>query len=402
MEPSSERDLAIGEFPRTRAELAADRKMLEKVSGEMYRARDHMVGFPVNLDFDYRYLAKFLAVHGNNAGSPYGSSEYHLHSKPFERAVVRFFADLAGAPVGTAFGYVTNGGTEGNIFGVYLGRERFPDAVLYASAEAHYSVPKIARLLRMKHEPIATDAGGAMDLSALEAACLRHGTRAAVVVATVGTTGRGAVDDLSGIRRVLDGTGSIRSHLHVDAAFGGLLAALGPHPVSWGFADGADSITVSGHKMIGSPIPCGIVLAHDRHVEIIRVHDAAVGADDDTISGSRDALSPVLLWQELRRLGRQGLARRVNRCLSTARYAEMRLRECGRRPESWQGSNTVLFDAPEQAVCEQWNLLSVDGRAHLITMPHVTEEDIDRLCTDMNHTEEPDPSSATTPPPTQH
>ncbi|MFJ7768070.1 histidine decarboxylase [Streptomyces sp. NPDC097107] len=387
MKRPSDQDLAIGELPRSRAGLVADGQLLDSMSGEMYRARDHMIGFPVNLDFDYRHLARFLAVHGNNAGSPYGSSEYRLHSKRFERAVVRFFADLAGAPAGGAFGYVTNGGTEGNIFGVYLGRERFPDAVLYASAEAHYSIPKIARLLRMEHEPIATDAAGAMDLPALEAACLRHGTRAAVVVATVGSTGRGAVDDLPGIRRVLAGAGTDRSHLHADAAFGGLLAALGPHPAPWGFADGADSVTVSGHKMIGSPIPCGIVLAHDRHVEIIRVHDAAVGADDDTISGSRDALSPVLLWQELRRLGRQGLARRVNRCLSTARYAETRLRESGRRPERPQGSNTVLFDAPEQAVCEKWNLLSVDGRAHLITMPHVTEEDIDRLCTDMNHAE---------------
>ncbi|TDT25912.1 L-histidine carboxy-lyase (histamine-forming) [Streptomyces sp. BK208] len=388
MKPTvADADLTIGGLPRTADELKADRTMLEEMADEMYRARDHMVGFPVNLEFDYRHLARYLAVHGNNAGSPYGSTDYHLHSKRFERAVVGFFADLAGAPSDEVFGYVSNGGTESNIFGVYVGRERFPDAVLYASAQAHYSIPKIARLLRMQYEPVATDAEGAMDTDVLRTALSQHGTRAAVVVATIGTTGRGAVDALPGVQRALTEAGTCRAHVHADAAFGGLLAALGPRPAPWGFSDGADSVAISGHKMIGSPIPCGIVLARHRHVETVRVHDAAVGADDDTISGSRDALSPVILWQELRRLGRQGLAQRVHGCLRTAEYAEKRLRECGMRPERPHRNTTVLFDAPQQDVCDRWNLLHVEGRTHLITMPHVTEADIDRLCADIARTE---------------
>lgn len=385
MIPSPDKDLAIGDLPLTRAECAADRILLQEVADDMYRARDHMVGFPVNLDFDYRHLSQLLAVHGNNAGSPYGTTDYHVNSKRFERAVVGFFAELAGASANETFGYVSNGGTESNMFGIYLGRERHPDAVLYASVHAHYSIPKIARLLRMEHEPVGSDASGAMDLNALQAACRRHGSRAAVVVVTIGTTNRGASDNLPGVRRSLAATKARGTHLHADAAFGGLLAALAPRPIPWGFADGADSIAISGHKMIGCPVPCGIVLARPRHVETIRAHDAAVGADDDTISGSRDALSPILLWQELRRLGRQGLTQRVRQCLRTAVYAEERLREYGRRPERPHRNNTVLFDAPDQAVCERWNLLHVEGRAHLITMPHVTEADIDRLCADMGH-----------------
>lgn len=382
---SSDDEFAIGEQPRTRAGCAADRALLESTADDMYHARNHMVGFPVNLDFDYRHLAQYLAVHGNNAGSPYGKTDYHVNSKRFERAVVGFFASLADARADEIFGYVSNGGTESNLFGVYLGRERHPDAVLYASTDAHYSIPKIARLLRMEYRPVATDDMGAMAPDDLAAACRQHGSRPAVVVATIGTTSRGAVDDLPGLRRALAKGGVSGSHLHVDAAFGGLFAALAPRPAPWGFADGADSIAISGHKMIGCPIPCGIALARPQHVEVIRAHDAAVGADDDTISGSRDALSPILLWQELRRLGRQGLTQRVQQCLRTAEYAEARLRECGRRPERPHGYNTVLFDAPDRELCEHWNLLHVDGRAHLITMPHVTEKDIDRLCADIGH-----------------
>lgn len=229
-----EEDLSIGEQPRGPEERADDVALLRALADEMRRAQDYRIGFPVNLDFDYRDLAQYLAVHGNNVGSPCASTDYHLHSKYFERAVVEFFAQLAGAPAGEAFGYMTNGGTESNLFGAYPGRERHPDAVLYASARAHYSVPKIARILRMEYVGVPTDETGAMDLSAFRSACHQHRTKAAVVVATIGSTGEGAVEDLRGIHRVLTEVGIDRAHSHADGAFGGLLAALGPRPVPWG------------------------------------------------------------------------------------------------------------------------------------------------------------------------
>lgn len=376
-------DLAIGEEPLSDDGVAADRRLLDEVTAYFREQRTHMVGLPVNLAFDYEHLAGFLSVHGNNAGSPCGSSAYHLHTKHFERAVVEFFARLAGAAPGTAFGYVTNGGTESNLYGAYLGRERHPDAILYASAEAHYSVPKIARILRMEYEAVPVDDQGSMDPEALQAALRRHAERSAVIIATVGTTSRGAIDSLPGIRRALVEAGTERSHLHVDGAFGGLLAALAPVPVPWGFDAGAESIGISGHKVIGSPVPCGVVLAHQQHVEGIRAHDAAVGTDDDTISGSRDALSPVMLWQELRRLGVNGLTRRVRLCMRIADYAAERLEACGTHPTHLAGTCSVVFDAPPEAVCRRWNLLCEEGKAHLIVMPHVMPEHIDRLCTEI-------------------
>lgn len=375
-------EIVIGDRPLSADGLRADRALLQEIAAHMHDARFRSVGAPVNLDFDYQHLAPFLAVHANNAGSPCGTSEYRLHTKHFERAVIDFFQQLAGAPSDSTFGYVTNGGTDSNLFGVFVGRERHPDAVLYASEDVHYSVPKIARLLRMDYVPVATDRHGSMDLPALEAACRRKGG-AAVVVVTIGSTGTGAVDDLPGIRRTLASAGIERTHLHADAAFGGLLAALGPRPVPWAFADGIDSVAISGHKMIGSPIPCGIVLANPAHVEEIRVPGAAVGADDDTISGSRDALAPLFLWHELRRLGRQGLTERVHECLRVAEYAARRLHACGRNPSHLPGTNTVLFDAPSEQLCDRWHLFRQEKRAHMVTMPHVTEELVDRLCADL-------------------
>jgi glutamate/tyrosine decarboxylase-like PLP-dependent enzyme len=47
------------------------------------------------------------------------------------------------------WGYITSGGTEGNLHGILLGRENFKDGILYASQESHYSIFKAARMYRM-------------------------------------------------------------------------------------------------------------------------------------------------------------------------------------------------------------------------------------------------------------
>lgn len=52
------------------------------------------------------------------------------------------------------WGYVTNGGTEGNLHGILVGRENLPDGILYTSKASHYSVFKAARMYRMDVVPV--------------------------------------------------------------------------------------------------------------------------------------------------------------------------------------------------------------------------------------------------------
>ena len=308
-----------------------DIELLHRFAAAAEDGADHMAGFPVNMDFDYSPLAPFLSIHLNNAGSPRQASEYELDTKPFERAVTAFFTELAGGRPGEVFGYMANGGTEANLFAVYVARERYPDAAFFVSREAHYSAPKIARLLRVPYVVVDVDGEGAMDLAALRREIDRTGGPA-IVLATIGTTGRGAIDDVPGIRRIASEVGAGEVFVHADAAFGGPLAEFGRPRRPWSFADGADSVSVSGHKMVGSPVPSSVVLVRDADAEAIRRPGAAVGSDDDTIAGSRDALSPLLVWYALRGLGRDGLAARARRCLEVTDYAVRRLADAGRHP----------------------------------------------------------------------
>ncbi|SER36439.1 L-histidine carboxy-lyase (histamine-forming) [Lentzea xinjiangensis] len=367
---------------RGAARRRADIDLLHRFATSVQERSRRMAGFPVNLEFDYGPLAPFLSMHLNNAGSPGQASEYGLDTKPFEQAVTAFFIELAGGLPGEVFGHLAHGGTEANLFAAFVARERYPDGVLFASQEAHYSIPKIARLLRVPHVAVDVDERGAMDLTALGHEIGSRGVPA-IVVATIGTTSRSAVDDIPGIRRAASAAGVDDVFVHSDAAFGGPLAEYGQPRRPWSFPDGADSVSISGHKIIGSPLPSSAILVREVDADAIRRPGVAVGSDDDTIGGSRDALSPLLLWYALRELGRDGLAGRVRHCLEVTEHAVRRLAEAGLNPTRFPGGNVVLFDRPDEEVMSAWHLLDVDGRAHLSVMPHVTTDLVDQLCADL-------------------
>ncbi|MBU4460148.1 MAG: hypothetical protein KJ579_06240, partial [Verrucomicrobia bacterium] len=86
-----------------------------------------LVGYPCSRVFDYSDLYRFLSLPLNNVGDPYAPSTYRAHTKRAECEALAWFADLTHAAPDSFWGYVTNGGSEGNLYGLYLARELLPD-----------------------------------------------------------------------------------------------------------------------------------------------------------------------------------------------------------------------------------------------------------------------------------
>jgi len=364
---------------------ASDQQELDRFLEYLRDVSDREMGFPVAFDFDYSALAPFLSFSLNNAGDPFTPMTYLLNSHCFERDVVSFYARLARAPEDQWWGYVTNGSTEGNLYGLYLGRELLPDGIAYFSQDSHYSVGKNLHFLNMRHIMIRSQPNGEIDYEDLRETLRIRRDAPPIIFANVGTTMKEARDDIGIIRGILDELAIENRYIHCDAALcGGYAAFLEPRP-SWDFEDGADSIAISGHKFIGAPIPCGIVLARRAHVERIGHSVAYIGSVDTTISGSRNGLTPLLLWFAIRRLGIEGMQRRIRHSLDTAAYAEGRFIEAG--INAWRNPQalTVVFPQPPQAVRERWQLASAGGFSHLICMPHIQREQVDRLLADILH-----------------
>ena len=176
------------------------------------------VGYPTNQIFDYSTLIPFLSYSINNLGDPFHQTNYWANTHEFEREVILHFAQLTGLEPDNAWGYVTSGGTEGNMYGLYLARELHPDGMLYFSEEAHYSILKSARVLNMPHTTIKRQHDGEIDYDDLRDMMTVHRDRPAIILATIGTTMRGAVDDIPTIRQIIDELGIEEHYIHADAA----------------------------------------------------------------------------------------------------------------------------------------------------------------------------------------
>jgi histidine decarboxylase len=348
-------------------------------------ARDTDIGFPGATDIDFSPLRPATEYLLNNVGDPYIDPVTGNHTKEQEREVLEYLANLFGAPLDDRWGYVTSCGTEGNDYGLWLARSLYPDGYVYYSEASHYSVGKAVDRLALPSRVVRATDTGEIDYSDLRS--LVNPSRPAIVVANIGTTMTEAVDDLAAIRSTLTAAGVRRHYLHADAALAGVPLALQAKPGTFGLAAGAHSITVSGHKFLGTLEPCGVVITRRSLREHLSRQVAYIGTLDTTIGGSRSGHAALRLWYVIRSLGTQGLQRRAEQSRALAAYALDALTELGW--EAWRASPhtfTVVLKSPPAAMLARWPLASTDGWSHIICMPGVTRDHIDRFVADLRDT----------------
>ncbi|WP_455355888.1 histidine decarboxylase [Streptomyces sp. SYSU K217416] len=382
---AADQSLRIGAHP---CDAEADTSHLLELVSRLRAEEPRILGYPGNLNFSFEALGPALSVFFNNVGDPDSADSSGMHAKTYEQAVLRFFAETAGTTLDEVWGYMTASGSEGVLYGLATARRALPHAHVYASDQAHYSVPKAIDLMGMQLVTIPSLADGTMDPQSLKAAAFanrRLNPRlgkgpGAIVLASIGTTMRGAVDDVVALRRMGSAAGAV--YLHADAAAGGLVAAHAPSSPPWNFRHGVDSLSMSGHKILGSPIPTGVVLVH-RDFTPPASGAEYIGASDRTLGCSRSGLASVLMWSALRRLGHSGLRSLIHDCLDVAEYATQQLALADANPSRFPDSLTVCFDRPADSIVRKWHLACEGPRAHVVCVGHVSTAAVDQLCRDL-------------------
>lgn len=347
------------------------------------------LGYPINLELDFLApLQRFMLYPFNNLGSPFGAIHNVLYTWSYEREVLSFVADLYQfPPEQDTHGYVTSGGTEGNLQGLLLGRTHYPEGRLYFSSASHYSIPKIARLLRMPHHIIPEQANGEMDYAALAAEIALHADQAVILSLNIGTTMKGAIDDVTQVLAVLQQQQIENFYIHCDAALFGMMLPFLPNAPQLSFQQHhIHSLAISGHKFLGSPFPCGIVLSrYETNVD----HIEYVKSLDTTILGSRNGHTPLILWYTLQTKGYEGLRQEAHTCIANAHYLYNRLTALNYPCFINLHSNTVLLKTPHTQLVRKWDLAIEGDWAHIVTMQHVTRPVIDQFLHDLTHSLQP-------------
>lgn len=362
---------------------AKDLEKLERLEVSVKEARDSFLGYPVSKDFDYSEIFRFLQYPINNLGDPFEDCTYKVQTHEIEREVVAFFAKLFRANPKDYWGYVTNGGSESNLYGLYLAREMYPKGMVYYSESTHYSVKKNLHLLNVPSIVIRSTENGEMDYEDFENTVRMNRHKPVIVLSTFGTTMKEAKDDVGRIKSILKNLAIHDHYLHVDGALSGSYGAFMDPKPSFDFKDGIDSISISGHKFIGSPMPCGVIVAKKSIRDRISKGISYIGSLDTTITGSRNGHGPLFLWYALKKMGVEGLKARYEKSLETARYCEQRLQEIG--VNAWRNPNSITVVMPKTptSVKNKWQLATEGDISHIICMPNVNKEQIDMFIEDL-------------------
>lgn len=354
----------------------------------LHDLQKHAIGYPANLGYDYSPLLQnkdIFSVHLNNVGGPGVHTPWKIHTKDSELAVVKFFCGLWKFDPAKMYGYITSSGTEGNMQGLFVAREMFPKGVLYFSADSHYSIRKIAKILRIDTCMIPSTESGEMDYSAFETSIRKHGDLPVIVCANIGTTFKGAIDDTREIYRIIRKLGKHKNfYLHADAALMGFLLPFFEKDLF--FKRYIHSISVSGHKFLGVPFPCGIFLMDTAVLPFDAEFIDYVNCTDSTIAGSRSGHSALFMEWIINERSLEGFEKDAAQCIEMADYLVERLSDLGK--DAWRNNNsiTVVMEKPSAEVCEKWQLACQGNQAHVIVLVHVTKGVIDDFVKDVKNT----------------
>ena len=240
-----------------------------------------------------------------------------------------------------ASGVAASGGTLSNLIALVSARHQAgldhkPDAVVVVSADAHVSWSKAARVMGLQSDgvrSIPVDEQGLIDLQQLEAELAtlsKEGRPCIAVVATAGTTVRGAIDPLSAMADLCSRLGL---WLHVDGAIGAVFAlSATTNQLLQGIAR-ADSITVNPQKVLGITKTSSLLLVRNASVlteafstglpymepALEHDHGGELG-----LQGSRPA-EVLKLWLGLRQLGESGIEQVLSAAIARREYLEQQL-----------------------------------------------------------------------------
>ncbi len=376
-------------------------KLLNECAKEITARKFNQLGYPFDQNTQFHEFYKWLAdtklcdITLINVGNPYKTDWDMLNTDYFECESIDFIASRFGFD-DNHWGVIANGGTDGNMHGIYFGRKALAakssrPPVLYVSAEAHYSLQKIGDVQNVEVRPIRAHEMGQMDVE--DFAEKLDPSRPALVAIAIGGTFKGAIDDQKAINEVLLEKKPVASYRHLDVAlFGGYLPFL-DDPAAREIVDVSkmnfDSIAVSGHKFLGMNEPAGIFICHK---DILKLVEGApipyLKYSIPTISCSRSGFDALKLYWHIKSLGDDGFKAQAGHVLEMGKLLEKSLLERGIKAHRNPYSNTVFFTRPQEKIVKKYAMACNDdpvfGKlAHVVAMQYFTPELVKTIADDI-------------------
>ncbi|WP_299113334.1 aminotransferase class V-fold PLP-dependent enzyme [uncultured Winogradskyella sp.] len=318
-------------------------------------------------------LGDLLAVMLNNSMYTYKVAGPQVG---IEKEIIDNICRLSGYPENSG-GTLAAGGSMTNLMALLMARDsKFPEIrtngisqkiTLYTSEASHYSASKNAVLTgigRNQVRFIKTNNRGEMSASHLESVIkndIKEGYKPFFVNATAGTTVLGAFDDIKSISEVCK---TYSLWLHVDGAYCGSVIFSKTYKHLVNGLDFSDSFSLNGHKMLGTPLGCSIIITKHKaqlHHSFSNEADYLYQTDGDDFNLGKTSLQcgrrndALKLWTLWKSVGTNGLEQIVDHQFELAQTARDYINS---HPDytlySYDDSISVCFnykDIPANVLC---------------------------------------------------
>jgi len=220
-------------------------------------------------------------------------------------------------------GIAASGGTLSNLNALIAARNNAglgtnPNSVLLVSEDAHSSFVKCIRVMGLDTTNlvrIKTDNQGRMDINDLRKSldkCSIENKKIFAIVATLGTTVRGAIDPIKEISKICK---ERNIWLHIDGSIGGIFAVTSIPIEGLNNINQANSITINPQKIIGITKTSSLLLVSEMStlentfstgLPYLSSKEDIINRGEIGIQGSRPA-EVIKLWLGLRFLGLKGI-----------------------------------------------------------------------------------------------
>jgi len=238
-------------------------------------------------------------------------------------------------------GIAASGGTLSNLNALIAARDNAglssdPNAVFIISEEAHSSFIKCAKIMGL-HEnnliKVKTDNKGSMDLKYLKKTitnCSKLNKKIFSIVATLGTTIRGALDPIEAIGEICKNN---NIWLHIDGSIGGIFSITNIPIKGLRNINCANSITINPQKILGITKTSSLLLVSNIEylkntfstgLPYISSKSNFLDRGELGLQGSRPA-EVIKLWLGLRFLGIKGIEDILKSSIERKNYFEKNL-----------------------------------------------------------------------------
>lgn len=261
-----------------------------------------------------------LPFNPNNIGNWSTPKLFDIHgTQKAENQLINLLIGLYGSSPTEWEGHVTSGGSESNLYAMWLGRNLLTKNCLIKNIcvlqndLTHYSVPKSANILNLDIFQVEiNNKTWTFDIPSFEKKVLnliKKKYRCFIIPLTYGYAQTGTNDSYQKINflmQKLKKKYSISYYIFIDAALNGLVLPFSKNNFYPLRKKNLDSFSVDFHKFGKVPFSCGVILYRKHLRENIQLKVPFLSDYDSTLSGSRSGISPAAALMVLLSLGKKG------------------------------------------------------------------------------------------------